>query len=67
MSIETHPFKPFVPEHATILILGSFPGIHQTRTPNENKEWFYSAKRNQFWDIMEKVYSKELKTVEETK
>ena len=24
--IETHPFKPFIPTNATILIIGSFPG-----------------------------------------
>lgn len=61
--IETHPYEPYVPTNSTILILGSFPGLHQTRKLNDYEEWFYSAKRNKFWKIIETVYSTELKTV----
>jgi hypoxanthine-DNA glycosylase len=64
---ETHPYEPFVPPNATILILGSFPGLHQTRRLNDFEEWFYSAKRNKFWKIIETVYSTQLKTVDEKK
>jgi len=60
---ETHPYEPFVPTNSTILILGSFPGLHQTRKLNDYEEWFYGAKRNKFWKIIETVYSTELKTV----
>jgi hypothetical protein len=29
--IETHPFKPYVPRNATVLIIGSFPGRDMTQ------------------------------------
>ena len=61
--IEKHPYEPFVPSTASVLILGSFPGIDQTRRANKADEWYYSAKRNQLWKILEAVYSVELKTV----
>jgi len=64
---ETHPYEPFVPENATILILGSFPGLQQTRKLNNFEEWFYSAKRNKFWTILQNLYSTELTTVDEKK
>ncbi|MCF8449987.1 MAG: uracil-DNA glycosylase family protein [Taibaiella sp.] len=61
--IEKHPYEPFVPPTATVLILGSFPGVDQTRRANKADEWYYSAKRNQFWKILEAVYSVQLKSV----
>jgi len=64
---ETHPYEPFVPQKATVLILGSFPGLHQTRRLNEFEEWFYSAKRNQFWKIISSIYSTELDTIQKKK
>ena len=64
---ETHPYEPFVPSNSTILILGSFPGLLQTRKLNNFEEWFYSAKRNKFWKIIEAVYSTELQTVADKK
>ena len=63
--IEIHPFKPFVPENATVLILGSFPGMEQTRGTTETEQWFYSAKRNTFWKILGIVYSTNFNTVKE--
>jgi len=55
--IEQHPFEAFIPENATILILGSFPGKEQTQgNIDKSKEWFYGAKRNQFWKIISSVY-----------
>jgi len=57
--IEKHPFEPFVPEQSEILILGSFPGKESTQTSRAD-DWFYGANRNQFWKIVELVYSKEL-------
>ncbi len=65
--IEIHPFIPFVPKNSTVLILGSFPGLHQTRQLNDFEEWFYSAKRNQFWKILSAVYSTDLNTIEKKK
>jgi hypoxanthine-DNA glycosylase len=62
--IEIHPFKPFVPVNSETLILGSFPGKESTQNP-KNEDWFYYAKRNQFWKIIEIVFNKQLNTVEE--
>jgi hypoxanthine-DNA glycosylase len=64
---ETHPFEAFVPDNSTVLILGSFPGKDQTRNPNKIEYWFYGAKRNQFWKILETVYDKQLNTIESRK
>lgn len=58
--IESHPFSPFIPDNATTLILGSFPGREQTQTESDNEQWFYGAKRNQFWKIISSVYNTDL-------
>lgn len=60
--IETHPFTPFVPKGIKYLIIGSFPGKGQADKKNSKQEWFYGAKRNTFWKIMEAVYDTELNT-----
>jgi len=60
--IETHPFKPFVPTNATVLIVGSFPGKDITQKELHKDDWFYGTKRNQFWNIISGVYGTELKT-----
>ena len=60
--IETHPFQPFIPKGAKYLIIGSFPGKGQTEKIISETDWFYGAKRNTFWKIMEEVYGTELKT-----
>ena len=49
--IETHPFVNFVPQDARYLILGSFTGKQE-----DDYDWFYCSKRNQFWPILEIVY-----------
>jgi len=53
--IETHPFEPFIPPVTKYLIIGSFPGKGQTEI-STNNQWFYGAKRNTFWKILEAVY-----------
>lgn len=58
--IETHPFLPYVPEHTQYIILGSFPGKEQTQAPLTAEDWFYGAKRNQFWKILSGVYQRDL-------
>ena len=60
--IETHPFQPFTPKGIKYLIIGSFPGKGQTEKIISETDWFYGAKRNTFWKIMEEVYETELKT-----
>ena len=60
--IETHPFEPFIPPDIKYLIIGSFPGKGQTEVGTNSDLWFYSAKRNTFWKILEAVYNTPLKT-----
>lgn len=62
MIIETHPFKPFIPKGVKYLVIGSFPGKGQTEKTISETDWFYGAKRNTFWKIMEEVYNTELKS-----
>jgi len=60
--IEIHPFRPFVPENVKYFIIGSFPGKGQTEKIISEADWFYGAKRNTFWKILEEVYEVELTT-----
>jgi len=60
--IETHPFKAFIPENVTVIIVGSFPGREITHKILNEDEWFYGAKRNQFWKIISGVYQQNLVT-----
>lgn len=51
-NIETHPWEPFLPEGAKILMLGSFP-------PKENRwsmDFFYPNFNNDMWRIMGLVF-----------
>lgn len=57
--IEKHPFEDFIPDSCELLILGSFPGKQSTQIKSED-DWFYGAKRNQFWKIIELVYDADL-------
>ena len=59
--IETHPFEPFIPPVTKYLIIGSFPGKGQNEIDVNSDHWFYSAKRNTFWKILEAVYIVSLK------
>jgi hypoxanthine-DNA glycosylase len=56
--IETHLFGIFVPPNAKYLLLGSF--VARTYSKNENYDWYYGRKVNQFWPIIEKVYNTNL-------
>ena len=60
--IETHPFKAFIPENVTTIIVGSFPGREVTHKILSENEWFYGSKRNQFWKIISGVYQMDLET-----
>lgn len=65
-AIEIHPHPFFVPESATVLILGTFPGRKNVLVEGKD-EWFYSSKRNQFWTIIRAVYNEALLTTQEKK
>ncbi|HEY1113198.1 MAG TPA: uracil-DNA glycosylase family protein [Chitinophagaceae bacterium] len=58
--IESHPFEAFVPKGIEYLLVGSFPGREHTQSPVPDHQWFYGARRNQFWKILEMVYDREL-------
>lgn len=46
--IETHPWQPFVPDGAKVLILGTFPpGSHRW-----SMDFFYPNRTNDFWFMM---------------
>ena len=60
--IETHPFKAFIPENVTVIIVGSFPGREVTHKILSDDEWFYGSKRNQFWKIISGAYETGLPT-----
>jgi len=66
MQIEKHPFPAFVPNQAKYLILGSFPGRESTQNPTP-EDWYYGAKRNQFWKILSQVYQRPLLTIHDKK
>jgi len=50
--IETHPWEPFVPENAKVLIMGTFP-------PSEKRwsmDFYYPNPINDFWRIMGLIF-----------
>ena len=48
METERHPLQPFLPEHARMLMLGSFPPARK----RWSMEFFYPNFQNDFWRIM---------------
>ena len=60
--IETHPFPPFIPENASTLIVGSFPGREQVANKENQEEWFYGAVDNLFWPILSEAFETDLTT-----
>lgn len=52
INIERHPWKPFIPERAKILFLGTFPpGRHRWAM-----DFYYPNPTNDFWRIMGLVF-----------
>jgi len=47
-NIESHPLKPFLPQNAVILLLGSFPPKHE----RWSMDFFYPNFNNDMWRIM---------------
>lgn len=52
MNIEIHPFEPFLPENAKVLVMGTFPP--------QPKRWsmvfYYPNRTNDFWYIMGLIF-----------
>ncbi len=52
MPVETHPFPPFVPQDAKVLVMGTFPpGPHRW-----SMEFYYPNKTNDFWKVMGLIF-----------
>ena len=51
-NIEQHPLKPFLPEGAKILMLGSFPPGRE----RWSMEFFYPNRQNDMWRIMGLIF-----------
>ena len=50
--IEIHPWEPFIPEGAKVLIMGTFPpGQHRW-----SMDFYYPNPTNDFWRIMSLIY-----------
>lgn len=50
--LETHPWEPFIPENAKILIMGTFPpGSHRW-----SMNFYYPNRTNDFWRIMGMIF-----------
>lgn len=50
--IESHPWEPFIPERAKILIMGTFPpGQHRW-----SMDFYYPNRTNDFWPMMGLIF-----------
>lgn len=49
---ETHPFQPFIPDEARVLIMGTFP----PKPERWNMKFYYPNRINDFWRIMGIVF-----------
>ena len=61
--VVNHPFPPFVPEGAKILILGSIPSV-----VSRKEGFYYMHPTNRFWKVLACLYVEEVpETIEEKK
>ena len=51
--METHPFGPFFPNDAQVLIVGTFPSL-------SHQGFYYTSPSNLMWPIFEKIFNKTL-------
>jgi hypoxanthine-DNA glycosylase len=61
--VEVHPFVDFVPQNAKYLILGSFvarQGLKDSKECEDEYDWYYGRRINQFWPIIRAIYQEEL-------
>lgn len=61
MTIEEHPLKPFLPDGARVLFLGSFPPPRK----RWSMEFFYPNWLNDFWRIMGLIFLGDKRALEE--
>lgn len=56
-TIQTHPYKPFLPEEAKVLLLGSAPPYrfctgYINDLKNKDIDYYYGSNSNLLWDIL---------------
>lgn len=51
-TIETHPWPPYVPMHAKVLIMGTFP----PQPKRWSMDFYYPNRTNDFWPIMGLIF-----------
>ena len=52
ITLETHPWEPFIPDGAKVLIMGTFPpGSHRW-----SMDFYYPNPTNDFWRIMSLIF-----------
>lgn len=52
LDVEVHPWPPFIPDHAKILIMGTFPpGRHRW-----SMDFYYPNRTNDFWYMMGMIF-----------
>ncbi|MDE6670407.1 MAG: uracil-DNA glycosylase family protein [Muribaculaceae bacterium] len=55
--LETHPWPPFIPQHAKVLIRGTFPpGSHRW-----SMDFYYPNRTNDFWKVMGLLFTGDIK------
>lgn len=52
IEIESHPWEPFIPAGAKILIMGTFP----PQSKRWNMDFYYPNRTNDFWKIMGLIF-----------
>ncbi|MDE6086436.1 MAG: uracil-DNA glycosylase family protein, partial [Muribaculaceae bacterium] len=50
--LETHPWPPFIPDHAKILIMGTFP----PQPKRWSMDFYYPNRTNDFWFMMGLIF-----------
>ncbi|RXJ94740.1 hypothetical protein CRU94_08215 [Arcobacter sp. AHV-9/2010] len=57
MSIEIHPFEPFIPEEATKLIIGTIPPERFSKNNlfESDVNFYYGSKDNAFWNLLSEI------------
>lgn len=60
---ETHPFKPFIPENVTKLIIGTTPPPRFAKNELSDKDvnFYYGSEDNNFWDIIGEIATVDFK------
>ena len=52
IELETHPWQPFVPENARVLVMGTFP----PQPKRWSMDFYYPNRTNDFWPLMALIF-----------